>query len=46
MAIRYLIALPDPALASGADPALAFRSNGAGGLAEELKEALRRGGLF
>ena len=46
MAIRYHIALPDPALARGADPALAFRSHGAGGLAEELQEALRRGGLF
>src|SRR5690606_40939774 len=46
MAIRYHIALPDPKLARGSDPELAFRSHGAKGLAEELQDALRGGGLF
>ena len=46
MSIRYHISLPDPAQARGSDPALAFRSQGAEGLATELQEALRGGGLF
>lgn len=46
MSIRYHIALPDPAQARGNDPAFAFRSQGADGLAEELQAALRGGGLF
>jgi hypothetical protein len=46
MSIRYHIALPDPALARGTDPAFAFRSHGAEGLASELQDALRGGGLF
>ena len=46
MAIRYHIALPDPKLARGSDPEFAFRSQGAGGLAQELQEALRGGALF
>ena len=46
MAIRYHIALPDPQLARGSDPAFAFRSQGADGLARELQDALRGGELF
>ena len=46
MAVRYLIRLPDPAAARGDDPALAFRSDGAEGLAAELEAALRTPALF
>lgn len=46
MAIRYHIALPDPKLARGSDPAFSFRSQGADGLATELQDALRGGALF
>ncbi len=46
MAMRYYISLPDPALAHGTDPALSFRSQGAGGLATELQDALRSDRLF
>ena len=46
MATRYYISLPDPALARGADPALAFHSQGAEGLAAELQDALRDDALF
>lgn len=46
MPIRYHIALPEPAQARGSDPALAFRSQSAGGLASELQEALRGSALF
>lgn len=46
MPIRYHIALPDPALARGSDAELAFRSQGADGLAAELQAALRGKGLF
>jgi len=46
MAVRYLIRLPDPAAARGPEPALAFRSDGAEGLAGELQDALRSRGLF
>lgn len=46
MATRYYIRLPDPARARGTDGALAFRSQGADGLATELQDALRNDGLF
>jgi hypothetical protein len=46
MPIRYHIALPDPKQARGGDPELAFRSQGADGLASELQEALRGNALF
>lgn len=46
MPTRYYISLPDPANARGADPALAFRSQGAEGLAAELQDALRDDALF
>ena len=46
MAVRYLIRLPDPAAARGEDPSLAFRSDGAEGLAAELEAALRTPALF
>ncbi|TDK20340.1 hypothetical protein E2F46_16190 [Luteimonas aestuarii] len=45
MAIRYFISLPDPA-AARASGQFAFRSQGAGGMAEELQDALRGEGLF
>ena len=46
MAIRDFIRLPEPGLARGDDPALAFRSQGAEGLALELQDALRHSQLF
>lgn len=46
MPTRYYISLPDPAHARGADPALAFHSQGAEGLAAELQDALRDHSLF
>jgi hypothetical protein len=46
MPTRYYISLPDPARARGADPALAFRAQGAEAFAEELQDALRSDGLF
>ncbi|HSD17764.1 MAG TPA: hypothetical protein VLC71_10975 [Thermomonas sp.] len=46
MATRYYISLPDPARARGNDPGLAFRAQGAEGLAAELQEALRNDVLF
>lgn len=46
MPTRYYLSLPDPQLARGSDPALAFRSQGADGLAAELQEALRSDALF
>lgn len=46
MATRYYLSLPDPKRARGADPDLAFHSQGAGGFAEELQEALRTSALF
>lgn len=46
MATRYHLRLPDPALARGPIPALAFQSSGAEGLAEELQNALRSTSLF
>jgi len=38
---QYSISLPDPAKARGNDPDLSFRSQSAGGFAEELQDALR-----
>ena len=46
MAIRYYLRLPDPELARGPEPRLAFRSESAGGFAEELQAALRTPALF
>ncbi|MDY0022883.1 hypothetical protein [Arenimonas caeni] len=46
MAVRYLLRLPVPEKARGTEPALAFRSDGAEGFAEELQAALRGRGLF
>lgn len=46
MPTRYYISLPDPARARGDDPALAFGSQGAEGLAAELQDALRSDSLF
>ena len=46
MQTRYYISLPDPSLARGTDPALAFRSQGADGLAAELQDALRSERMF
>ena len=46
MPTRYYLRLPDPALARGDDPALAFRAHGAQGFAEELQDALRSSMLF
>ena len=46
MRTRYYLRLPDPARAKGSEAALAFRSGGAEGMAEELQEALRETRLF
>ena len=46
MRTRYFLRLPDPARARGSEPALAFRSVGAEGMAEELQAALRGTALF
>ena len=46
MATRFYLRLPDPRRARGDDPGLAFRSDGADGLAQELESALRRPDLF
>ena len=46
MPTRYYISLPDPARARGSDPRLAFRAQGADGLAAELQDALCSDGLF
>ena len=46
MATRYHLRLPDPALARGPIPDLAFQSAGAEGLAAELQHALRSTSLF
>lgn len=46
MATRYHLRLPDPALARGPIPDLAFHSSGAEGLAQELQHALRSTSLF
>ena len=46
MPMRYYISLPDPERARGTDPTLSFRSQGASGLADELRHALRTDRLF
>ena len=46
MKTRYYHRLPDPALARGDDADLAFRSEGAEGLAAEFQQALRTPLLF
>lgn len=46
MPTRYHLSLPDPARARGNDADLAFKANGADGLAAELQDALRSDGLF
>lgn len=46
MKTRYYLRLPDPRLARGPDPDLAFHSQGAEGLAAELQQALRTPALF
>ena len=46
MPTRYYLSLPDPARARGTDAALAFRAQGADGLAAELQDALRSDALF
>jgi hypothetical protein len=46
MKTRYYLQLPNPKLAKGADPALAFQSESAQGLADELQSALRTTALF
>jgi hypothetical protein len=46
MKTRYYLRLPDPKLARGSDPDLAFRSEGADGFAQEFEQALRSAALF
>ena len=46
MRTKYYLRLPDAAKARGTEPGLAFRSEGAEGLAEELQAALRTTELF
>ena len=46
MATRYYLRLPEPKLARGSVPSLAFQSDSAGGFAEELQAALRTPSLF
>jgi hypothetical protein len=46
MPTRYYLRLPDPAHARGTQADLAFRSQGADGLAAELQDALRSDRLF
>lgn len=46
MKTRYFLRLPDPKRARGDIADLAFRSEGAEGLAEELQQALRTPVLF
>lgn len=46
MPTRFHISLPDPSSARGSDPALAFQSQGAEGLAAEVQDALCSDGLF
>ncbi len=46
MASKFMIRLPDPALARGDEPSLSFHSVGAEGFAEELEAALRTPVLF
>ena len=46
MPTRYYLRFPDAANARGGDPALAFRSQSAEGMAAELQDALRSDALF
>jgi hypothetical protein len=46
MATRFLLRLPNPAIARGSDPEFSFHSEGAAGLAEELQRALREPAWF
>lgn len=46
MATRYHLRLPDPSLARGPIPSLAFHSSSAEGFAQELQAALRSPVLF
>ena len=46
MPTRYYLRLPDAAHARGSDPALAFRSQSAEGIAAELQDALHSDELF
>ena len=46
MPTRYYLRFPDAAHARGSDPALAFRSQSAEGMAAELQDALRSDALF
>jgi len=46
MPTRYYLRFPDASRARGGDPALAFRSQSAEGMAAELEEALRSDELF
>lgn len=46
MATRYYLRFPDASAARGSDPALAFRSQSAAGMAGELQDALRSDDLF
>ncbi|KAF1687152.1 hypothetical protein B1992_03955 [Pseudoxanthomonas broegbernensis] len=46
MSVRYLIRLPRPERARGAEPALAFTAHGAEAFAEQLQDALRTPALF
>ena len=46
MPTRYYLRFPDASRARGSDPALAFRSQSAEGMAAELQDALRGDELF
>ena len=46
MSVRYQIRLPEPALARGSEPSLAFTAHGADAFAEQLQDALRTLVLF
>jgi hypothetical protein len=46
MATRYYLRLPEPSRARGSDPAFAFHSEGAEGLAAELQSALAEPAFF
>lgn len=46
MATRYYLRLPEPERARGNDPAFAFRSQSAEGIAAELQDALRDDAFF
>lgn len=46
MATRFYLSLPEPTLARGSDPSLAFDAQGAEEYARQLEEALRTDRLF